>query len=190
MAANVVQVRDVIPVSPHPNSNSTGSTTESTLPLTYFDTFWLKFPPVERLFFYQLTDITHHLFDSVILPSLTRSLSLSLSSTTSLSPERSSGPCRLPSRPSSTPLTTPSPSPSLSPPPTTSIAFPRMMSMKLSRFNLSRQSCIHRKSINKVRNLPSIDGSRCLKQGWTPLRARDPPKIFEKEKLYVNLYKN
>ncbi|KAL5739224.1 hypothetical protein ACOSQ2_028404 [Xanthoceras sorbifolium] len=78
MAANVVQVRNVIRVSPRPNSNSTGSTTESTLPLTYFDTFWLKFPPVERLFFYQLTDITHHLFDSVILPSLTRALSLSL----------------------------------------------------------------------------------------------------------------
>ncbi|KAK1582697.1 hypothetical protein Q3G72_017413 [Acer saccharum] len=76
MAENTLQVDGVIRVSP--NSDSNNSTIESTLPLTFFDTFWLKFPPVERLFFYELTDLTHHLFDSVILPNLKRSLSLTL----------------------------------------------------------------------------------------------------------------
>ncbi|KAK1582259.1 hypothetical protein Q3G72_013355 [Acer saccharum] len=76
MAENTLKVDGVIRVSP--NSDSNGSTTESTLPLTFFDIFWLKFPPVERLFFYELTDLTHHLFDSVILPNLKRSLSLTL----------------------------------------------------------------------------------------------------------------
>ncbi|TXG65736.1 hypothetical protein EZV62_007011 [Acer yangbiense] len=76
MAENTPQVDGVIRVSPNSDFNS--STTESTLPLTFFDTFWLKFPPVERLFFYELTDLTHHLFDSVILPNLKRSLSLTL----------------------------------------------------------------------------------------------------------------
>ncbi|KAK4852144.1 hypothetical protein QYF36_021420 [Acer negundo] len=76
MAEITIQVDGVIRVSANSYSNS--STTESTLPLTLFDTFWLKYHPVERLFFYELTDLTHHLFDSVILPNLKRSLSLTL----------------------------------------------------------------------------------------------------------------
>ncbi|KAK2640681.1 hypothetical protein Ddye_028476 [Dipteronia dyeriana] len=76
MAEHTLKVDGVIRVSP--NSDSNGSITESTLPLTLFDIFWLKFHPVERLFFYELTDLTHHFFDSVILPNLKRSLSLTL----------------------------------------------------------------------------------------------------------------
>ncbi|XP_065872215.1 malonyl-CoA:anthocyanidin 5-O-glucoside-6''-O-malonyltransferase-like isoform X2 [Euphorbia lathyris] len=57
------------------------SSTESSLPLTFFDIFWLKFHPVERLFFYQLTsdsDSDSNSFSSVILPRLKQSLSLTL----------------------------------------------------------------------------------------------------------------
>ncbi|CAN6831799.1 unnamed protein product, partial [Brassica oleracea] len=50
-----------------------------TLPLTYFDIFWYKFHPVERVIFYQLTDATRPFFDSVIVPNLKSSLSSSLS---------------------------------------------------------------------------------------------------------------
>ncbi|KAK9197532.1 hypothetical protein WN943_005671 [Citrus x changshan-huyou] len=48
------------------------------LPLTLFDTYWLKFLPVERLFFYEVADLTWDLFDSEILPKLKHSLSLTL----------------------------------------------------------------------------------------------------------------
>ncbi|XP_065872428.1 malonyl-CoA:anthocyanidin 5-O-glucoside-6''-O-malonyltransferase-like [Euphorbia lathyris] len=55
------------------------SPTESSLPLTFFDIFWLKFHPVERLFFYQLTsDSDSESFSSDILPRLKQSLSLTL----------------------------------------------------------------------------------------------------------------
>ncbi|KAK9190820.1 hypothetical protein WN943_019430 [Citrus x changshan-huyou] len=69
-----VKIHSVSKISP-PSSDSV---TASTLPLTYFDTLWLKFPPSERLFFYQITDLTFDLFNSVIIPKLADSLSLTL----------------------------------------------------------------------------------------------------------------
>ncbi|CAA7055488.1 unnamed protein product [Microthlaspi erraticum] len=64
-------------------SRVTPSTTDSsesfTLPLTFFDLQWYKLPPVQRVIFYQLTDATRPFFDSVIVPKLKSSLSLTLS---------------------------------------------------------------------------------------------------------------
>lgn len=45
------------------------------LPLTFFDTLWFTFSPVERLFFYHLPAINHHIFNSQILSKLKKSLS-------------------------------------------------------------------------------------------------------------------
>ncbi|XP_021297806.1 phenolic glucoside malonyltransferase 1-like [Herrania umbratica] len=61
-----------------PSSDSPKSAAELSLPLTFFDTFWFKLPPVERLFFYQLSNSTPAYFNSVILPKLKHSLSLTL----------------------------------------------------------------------------------------------------------------
>ncbi|KAF2569883.1 hypothetical protein F2Q68_00027111 [Brassica cretica] len=68
-----LNVIDVSRVTPSASSESL------TLPLTYFDIFWYKFHPVERVIFYQLTDATRPFFDSVIVPNLKSSLSSSLS---------------------------------------------------------------------------------------------------------------
>ncbi|KAJ4707291.1 Phenolic glucoside malonyltransferase [Melia azedarach] len=70
-----VKILEVTKITPFTNAIS-----EFSLPLTYFDTYWLKFPPVERLFFYEITDqqLTIDLFNSVILPKLNHSLSLTL----------------------------------------------------------------------------------------------------------------
>ncbi|XP_057447734.1 phenolic glucoside malonyltransferase 1-like [Lotus japonicus] len=51
--------------------------TPTSLPLTFFDLLWLRFPPVERLFFYSFPHSTSSFFDSV-LPTLKHSLSLTL----------------------------------------------------------------------------------------------------------------
>ncbi|XP_050215466.1 phenolic glucoside malonyltransferase 1-like [Mercurialis annua] len=61
-----------------PSFDSPDSAKEFSLPLTFFDLFWLRFPPVERLYFYQLTNSTPDFFNSVILPKLKHSLSLTL----------------------------------------------------------------------------------------------------------------
>ncbi|GMJ14728.1 hypothetical protein like AT3G29635 [Hibiscus trionum] len=61
-----------------PSPNSPKSSAEFSLPLTFFDVFWLKFPPVERLFFYRLNALTLAGFNSEILPKLKQSLSLAL----------------------------------------------------------------------------------------------------------------
>ncbi|KAG2307981.1 hypothetical protein Bca4012_083067 [Brassica carinata] len=50
-----------------------------TLPLTFFDLLWFKIHPVERVIFYTLAEVTRPFFDSVIVPKLKSSLSLSLS---------------------------------------------------------------------------------------------------------------
>ncbi|CAL0317163.1 unnamed protein product [Lupinus luteus] len=55
-------------------------TTATTLPLTFFDVLWLRFPPVERLFFYEFpnpTTTTTSFFD-VVVPNLKHSLQLTL----------------------------------------------------------------------------------------------------------------
>ncbi|XWS41001.1 hypothetical protein CRYUN_Cryun17cG0043600 [Craigia yunnanensis] len=61
-----------------PSSNSPKSAAEFSLSLTFSDIFWFKIPPVERLFFYQLNELTPACFNSVILPKLKQSLSLTL----------------------------------------------------------------------------------------------------------------
>ncbi|XP_031268662.1 BAHD acyltransferase At3g29680-like [Pistacia vera] len=61
-----------------PFINSPNSPTHISLPLTFFDAVWLKFPSMEPLFFYQLTDSTLLHFNSDILPKLKHSLSLTL----------------------------------------------------------------------------------------------------------------
>ncbi|KAJ3697190.1 hypothetical protein LUZ61_000895 [Rhynchospora tenuis] len=49
----------------------------ASLPFTYFDVFWIKLPPVERLFFYRYPHPTTH-FISSFLPRLKSSLSQAL----------------------------------------------------------------------------------------------------------------
>ncbi|KAJ4707290.1 Phenolic glucoside malonyltransferase [Melia azedarach] len=70
---NKVKIHEVTKVS-----SFSDSTSPSILPLTYFDTFWFKFPPVERLFFYQISELNSGFFNSVVLPKLRHSLSLTL----------------------------------------------------------------------------------------------------------------
>ncbi|XP_052876868.1 malonyl-CoA:anthocyanidin 5-O-glucoside-6''-O-malonyltransferase-like [Gossypium arboreum] len=53
-------------------------TIEFSLPLTFFDSFWFTFPPVEGLLFYNLNDLTPADFSSEILTKLKQSLSLTL----------------------------------------------------------------------------------------------------------------
>ncbi|CAN8253536.1 unnamed protein product [Cochlearia groenlandica] len=72
---NVINVLQVKPS----NSDSSESSPLS-LPLTFFDLLWFKLNPVKRVIFYKLTnEPTRSYFDSVIVPSLTSSLSSSLS---------------------------------------------------------------------------------------------------------------
>jgi len=70
---NVVQVCNIEPfldtTKPFPSQTS--------LPLTFFDLLWLRFPPVECLFFYELTNSTTFFYDT-LLPNLKHSLSLTL----------------------------------------------------------------------------------------------------------------
>ncbi|KAJ3678616.1 hypothetical protein LUZ60_002419 [Juncus effusus] len=60
-------------VAPPPNSTPDNVS----LPFTFFDVYWVSFPPVERLFFYPYSHSTSH-FLSFTLPSLKSSLSLTL----------------------------------------------------------------------------------------------------------------
>ncbi|KAL1205415.1 Phenolic glucoside malonyltransferase 1 [Cardamine amara subsp. amara] len=69
---NIIHVSRVTPSTPN-------SSESLTLPLTFFDLLWLKHKAVERVIFYQLTESTRSYFDSVIVPNLKSSLSLTLS---------------------------------------------------------------------------------------------------------------
>ncbi|KAI9396266.1 hypothetical protein POPTR_004G103300v4 [Populus trichocarpa] len=73
---NQVNTIDVCQVTPYFDSSE--SATELSLPLTFHDIMWLKFPPVERIFFYKHTESTPTFFNSVILPKLKHSLSHTL----------------------------------------------------------------------------------------------------------------
>ena len=53
------------------------SQSPTSLPLTFFDLLWLRFPPVERLFLYELTNSTTFFYET-LLPNLKHSLSLTL----------------------------------------------------------------------------------------------------------------
>ncbi|XP_057447733.1 phenolic glucoside malonyltransferase 1-like [Lotus japonicus] len=71
--SRIVEVCSVAPLQ----GSATSTTTPTSLPLTFFDLFWLRFPPVERLFFYHFPHSTSSFFDSV-LPTLKHSLSITL----------------------------------------------------------------------------------------------------------------
>ncbi|TKY50178.1 Phenolic glucoside malonyltransferase 2 [Spatholobus suberectus] len=66
-----LRVHQVCPISPPQE------TAPTSLPFTFFDVLWLRFPPVERLFFYPFPTPPPSFFNSV-LPNLKRSLSLTL----------------------------------------------------------------------------------------------------------------
>ncbi|WJX70688.1 hypothetical protein P8452_54767 [Trifolium repens] len=53
------------------------SQSPTSLPLTFFDLLWLRFQPVERLFFYEFTNSTPFFYET-FLPNLKHSLSLTL----------------------------------------------------------------------------------------------------------------
>ncbi|XP_059451943.1 malonyl-CoA:anthocyanidin 5-O-glucoside-6''-O-malonyltransferase-like [Corylus avellana] len=72
---NGVKILEVFRVSPQPTSP--GSASPSSLPLTLFDLLWLRFPPVQRVFFYEIPPTNASFLDS-ILPKLKHSLSLTL----------------------------------------------------------------------------------------------------------------
>ncbi|KAB2610387.1 phenolic glucoside malonyltransferase 2-like [Pyrus ussuriensis x Pyrus communis] len=77
---NSVKVVEVCKVAPRPSTPDSSAIPES-LPLTLFDLLWLRFAPVQRLFFYEInnpnssdTNFTH----STLIPKLKTSLSLTL----------------------------------------------------------------------------------------------------------------
>ncbi|KAK7381244.1 hypothetical protein VNO78_33781 [Psophocarpus tetragonolobus] len=55
-----------------------GASTPTSLPFTFFDMIWLRLPPVERLFFYEFTNLNTSLFFDTIVPKLKHYLSLTL----------------------------------------------------------------------------------------------------------------
>ncbi|GMI98238.1 hypothetical protein like AT3G29590 [Hibiscus trionum] len=70
-SSSVVKILETVQIKPIPAG-------ESTLPVTFFDTFWFSLAPVERLFFYNLNDLTPAYFSSDIVPKLKQSLYLTL----------------------------------------------------------------------------------------------------------------
>ncbi|KAF5748925.1 putative Anthocyanin 5-aromatic acyltransferase [Tripterygium wilfordii] len=78
MASNdslkIVEVSKVAPFN-----DSSEPLSELRLPITLFDAFWFRFPPVERVFYYRLTEPSDPIScNSVILPKLKHTLSLTL----------------------------------------------------------------------------------------------------------------
>ncbi|CAI8591933.1 unnamed protein product [Vicia faba] len=76
MDSNNLKIHEQIKVVPQ----SSSSTQTTITPLTFFDIFWLKFHPVERVFFYTLPNSQSHpsFFFQEIVPNLKSSLSLTL----------------------------------------------------------------------------------------------------------------
>lgn len=76
-STNSVKILETCKVALAAN-RSPQSATKSSLPFTFYDIKWLKFPPTENLFFYKLTDSTSAIFNSTIFPTLKHSLSQTL----------------------------------------------------------------------------------------------------------------
>ncbi|KAM7265421.1 hypothetical protein ACFE04_003104 [Oxalis oulophora] len=72
----IVEVTQVSPIPLLPVDNA--HQIQNSLPLTCFDFIWIKFPPVERVFFYEFTASSIH-FNTIVLPRLKQSLALALS---------------------------------------------------------------------------------------------------------------
>ncbi|XP_071722838.1 phenolic glucoside malonyltransferase 1-like [Rutidosis leptorrhynchoides] len=73
---NSIKIVEVSQISPSEN-NETDQI--KSLNLTFFDLLWIKFHPIERLFFYEFTGLSTTNFYSTILRRLKHSLSLALS---------------------------------------------------------------------------------------------------------------
>jgi isoflavone 7-O-glucoside-6''-O-malonyltransferase len=76
MAQESFKVIEVCNIEPY-HEPTKPSQSPTSLPLTFFDLLWLRFPPVERLFFYELTNSTTFFYET-FLPNLKHSLSLTL----------------------------------------------------------------------------------------------------------------
>ncbi|TKY65084.1 Phenolic glucoside malonyltransferase 1 [Spatholobus suberectus] len=74
MASHNIKIHDHCTVAPPP------ATPQTSLSLTFFDLFWLRFHPVERIFFYTLPTPESHpsTFFSKVVPNLKTSLSRTL----------------------------------------------------------------------------------------------------------------
>ncbi|CAL5369803.1 unnamed protein product [Camellia sinensis] len=72
---NPVKVLEVCRVAPPPSSPD--SAVATSLPLIFFDLFWVRFPLVQRIFFFETSHSTITFLDTV-LPKLKHSLSLTL----------------------------------------------------------------------------------------------------------------
>ncbi|KAK4267538.1 hypothetical protein QN277_024307 [Acacia crassicarpa] len=72
-----MKVLEVGLVAPPPETTKSTAASETSLPLTFFDIRWMRFPPVERLFFYKFPNPPSSSFHS-LLPQLKHSLSLTL----------------------------------------------------------------------------------------------------------------
>ncbi|KAJ9550589.1 hypothetical protein OSB04_014634 [Centaurea solstitialis] len=70
----ILTVLELSHLSPPPATVDDGGS----LPLTFFDLFWLNAPPVHHLFFYELPDVTKTYFTQTIVPNLKHSLSITL----------------------------------------------------------------------------------------------------------------
>ncbi|XP_047312314.1 phenolic glucoside malonyltransferase 1-like [Impatiens glandulifera] len=78
---NAVIVTEKCRIKQAPNSESEKiSETVATnyIPLTFFDTLWLRFPPTQRIFFYEIDQLSSDFFYNTIIPNLKNSLSLTL----------------------------------------------------------------------------------------------------------------
>nr|XP_015900357.2 malonyl-CoA:anthocyanidin 5-O-glucoside-6''-O-malonyltransferase-like [Ziziphus jujuba var. spinosa] len=71
-----VKILEVCRVTPPPELSD--SVAAKSLPLTFFDILWLRLPPLQRLFFYEISSASHGLFYDSIVPKLKHSLSLTL----------------------------------------------------------------------------------------------------------------
>ncbi|KAG6583449.1 Phenolic glucoside malonyltransferase 2, partial [Cucurbita argyrosperma subsp. sororia] len=69
-----VNIIEICKVAPPPPESSRAAAVPSSLPLTFFDLFWLRFHPIQRLFFYELPSNDISFIDEIV-PKLKTSLS-------------------------------------------------------------------------------------------------------------------
>ncbi|XP_022970587.1 phenolic glucoside malonyltransferase 1-like [Cucurbita maxima] len=72
-----LKIIEICKVAPPPPEPSCAAAVPSSLPLTFFDLFWLRFHPIQRLFFYELPSNDISFMDEIV-PNLKTSLSLTL----------------------------------------------------------------------------------------------------------------
>ena len=72
-----LKIIEICKVAPPPPEPSRAAAVPSSLPLTFFDLLWLRFHPIQRLFFYELPSNDISFIDEIV-PKLKTSLSLTL----------------------------------------------------------------------------------------------------------------